>query len=64
MAGKHKVAIMQPPDPRASDYRQLQVVDRKYESMDTSELEVTIEPKANEITLTVTPGAWMKRQKQ
>jgi hypothetical protein len=64
VAGKHKVSIMQPADQNASEYRALQVVDRKYESMDTTDLEVTIEPKPNDLVLKVTPGAWMKRQKR
>jgi hypothetical protein len=64
VAGKHKVAVTQPADTSAGDFRTLAVVDRKYESMDTTDLEVTIEPKPNEITLKVMPGAWMKRQKR
>jgi hypothetical protein len=64
VAGKHQVAIMQPADQNASEYRALQVVDRKYESMDTTDLAVTIEPKPNDLVLKVTPGAWMKKQKR
>jgi hypothetical protein len=64
VAGKHKVAIMQPADENAGDYRALQVVDRKYESMETTDLEATIEAKTNEIVLKVAPGSWMKRQKK
>jgi hypothetical protein len=32
--------------------------------MDTTDLEVTVEPKNNDIVLKVLPGAWMKKQKR
>jgi hypothetical protein len=64
VAGKHKVSVVQPADETAGDARALQVVDPKYESTATTDLEVTIEPKSNEIVLKVSPGAWMKKQKR
>jgi hypothetical protein len=62
VAGAHTVAVVQP----SADYGEnppLQVVHRKYESHQTTDLKVTVEPKANEVVLTVEPGAWMLRKK-
>jgi hypothetical protein len=63
VAGKHKVSIAQPAA-ETGEYRPLEIVDRRYESMETTDLEVTIEPKRNEIALKVSPGAWMKKKKR
>jgi hypothetical protein len=63
VAGKHKVSIAQPAA-ETGDYRPLEIVDRRYESMETTDLEVTIEPKRNDIVLKVSPGAWMKKKKR
>jgi hypothetical protein len=62
VAGKHKVAVVQPAD-EAGDYNPNEIVERKYESMGTTDLEATVEPKSNEIVLKVNPGAWTKKQK-
>jgi hypothetical protein len=61
VAGKHKVSIAQPAA-ETGDYRPLEIVDRRYESMGTTDLEITIEPKRNDIVLKVSPGAWMKKK--
>jgi hypothetical protein len=61
VAGKHKVSIAQPAA-ETGEYRPLEIVDRKYESMETTELEVPIEPKRNDIVLKVSPGARMKKK--
>jgi hypothetical protein len=63
VAGKHKVSIAQPA-PETGEYRPLEVVDRKYETMETTDLEATIEPKRNDLVLKVSPGAWMKKKKR
>jgi hypothetical protein len=63
VAGKHKVSIAQPA-PETGEYRPLEIVDRKYESMEATDLEVTIEPKRNDVALKVSPGAWMKKKKR
>ncbi len=63
VAGKHKVAIVQPVSDD-ENHSPLQVVHRRYESMETTDLEVTVEPKDNDIVLKVMPGAWMKRPKR
>jgi hypothetical protein len=64
VAGKHKVAIVQPSDEESGDYKPLAIVAKKYESMETSDLEVTVQPQQNDIELKVLPGAWMKKQKK
>jgi hypothetical protein len=63
VTGKHKVSIAQPAA-ETGEYRPLEIVDRRYESMGTTDLEVTIEPKRNDIVLKVSPGAWMKKKKR
>ncbi len=62
VAGKHKVAIAQPAAD-FGDHPPLEVVHRRYEGMETTDLIVTVEPKANDLTLKVQPGAWMKRKR-
>jgi len=62
VAGKHKVAIIQPAS-ESGDYNPREIVDRRYESIETTDLEVTIEPAPNEIVLKLKPGAWVKKQK-
>jgi hypothetical protein len=63
VAGKHKVSIAQPAA-ETGEYRPLEIVDRRYESMETTDLEVTIEAKRNDIVLKVSPGTWMKKRKR
>jgi hypothetical protein len=63
VAGTHKVSIAQPAA-ETGDYRPLEIVDRRYESMATTDLEVTVEPKRNDVVLKVSPGAWMKKKKR
>jgi hypothetical protein len=49
--GKHRIAIMRPylgPEQPAPH-----VIDPKYEKIETSGLEITVEPKENSVTLTV-----------
>jgi hypothetical protein len=63
VAGKHKVAIVQPAAD-FGDHPPLEVVHRRYESLDTSDLKVTVEPKPNDLVFKVMPGAWLKRSKR
>jgi hypothetical protein len=63
VSGKHKISIAQPA-PETGEYRPLEIVERKYESMGTTDLEVTIEPKRNDIVLKVSPGAWVRKKKR
>ena len=63
VAGEHKIAIVQPVS-ESDNPAPLQVVDRRYEDPNTSDLIVTVEPKSNEVALKVEPGAWMKRRKR
>jgi hypothetical protein len=64
VAGQHKVAIVQPSADESGDYKPAHIIDPKYESMETTDLAATIEPKSNEIVLKVTPDPRMKRQRQ
>jgi hypothetical protein len=61
VAGTHKVVLVMPFDDIG---RKMQIVHPRYEKFDTSGLEVTVEPKDNEVVLKVEPGPWMKKQKR
>jgi hypothetical protein len=61
VAGKHKVSVVQP-SADWGDNPPLQVVHKKYEGMGTTDLEVTVEPKSNDVLLKVEPGAWMLKK--
>jgi hypothetical protein len=50
--GKYKIAVT-PPQPSADDPPPLRVIDPKYSDLDSSGLEVTIEPKTNVVILKV-----------
>jgi hypothetical protein len=61
VAGKHKIAIGQP----VSDYGDrppVEAAHKKYESISTTDLEVTVEPHDNDFRLKIAPGAWMKKK--
>jgi hypothetical protein len=63
VAGQYKVAIIQPAS-ESGDYNPLEIVDRRDQAVETSELVVTIEPQPNDLVLKLRPGAWMKKQKR
>lgn len=54
--GKHRVAIT-PPLPLPDAVPPAPLIDKKYDSLDTSGLEVDIQPGASEVTLEVEPLA-------
>lgn len=56
LPGKHRVLIMQPVMTADAKNPPADVIDRKYRTYDTSQLEVTVEEKRNRVTLTVERG--------
>ena len=53
LPGKHRVLIMQPVMAKDGKGPPPDVIDRKYRTYDTSQLEATVEEKSNHITLKV-----------
>jgi hypothetical protein len=61
VAGPHKVVII-PPASETGDYNSREIVDRRYERVETTDLAVTIEAQPNDVVLKLRPGAWTKKQ--